>query len=135
MPDSTVSTPDGVIDARGATAARISTGAVQLLNEYTGRGPTKAQTIINSESVAIVLQDTLTKGERQLVKAGLEDDVLNTRHAYQGVMKQDLIALVETNVQRKVVAFLSANHAEPDVAVEFFLLESQASDDGASATA
>ena len=133
MPDSTVSPPGGGLDTRGATAARISTGAVQLLNEYTGRGPTKAQTIINGDSVAIVLQDTLTKGERQLVQAGLEDEVLNTRHAYQGVMKKDLVALVETQLERKVSAFLSANHADPDVAVEFFLLEPLTGDgDGAA---
>jgi uncharacterized protein YbcI len=117
--------------ARGQASSAISTGAVQLVNEYTGRGPTKAHTIINRDSVAIVLQDTLTKGERSLVAAGQADHVLAMRHSFQEVMREDLVALVEGNVHRKVIAFLSDNHLDPDVAVEFFLLEPTV--DGASA--
>ncbi len=112
---------------RGETAAQISTGAVKLLSEYTGRGPTKAHTILNRDTVAIVLRDTLTKGERSLVSGGKGDEVLRTRHAYQQVMGHDLTALVEQAMDRKVIAFLSANHFDPDVAVEFFLLEPDSS--------
>jgi uncharacterized protein YbcI len=108
---------------RGELGARISTGAVKLLSEYTGRGPTKAHTILNRDSVIIVLRDTLTKGERSLVAAGKQEEVQRSRYAYQQVMGEDLTALVEDAVDRKVIAFLSANHLDPDVAVEFFLLE------------
>lgn len=45
----------------------ISTAAVQLLHEYTGRGPTKAKTLINDDVVTLLLADTLTKGERNSV--------------------------------------------------------------------
>jgi uncharacterized protein YbcI len=110
-------------NGRGETAARISTGAVQLLNEYTGRGPTKSQTILNRDSVTIVLRDNLSKGERTLVSAGKDDEELQSRHAYQQLMREDLTALVEGAINRKVIAFLSANHVDPDVGVEFFLLE------------
>jgi uncharacterized protein YbcI len=108
---------------RGEIASRISNGAVQLLSEYTGRGPTKAHTIINRDSVSIILQDTLTKGERSLVAAERSEEVLRTRYAYQQVMSDDLSGLVERATDRTVIAFLSANHLDPDVAVEFFLLE------------
>jgi uncharacterized protein YbcI len=107
----------------GEIGSRISNGAVQLLSEYTGRGPTKAHTIINRDSVTIILQDTLTKGERSLVAAARPDEVLRSRHAYQQVMRDDLSDLVERATDRTVIAFLSANHLDPDVAVEFFLLE------------
>jgi|SRR5215213_10237257 len=109
---------------RGELSAEIATGAVQLLSEYTGRGPTQSHAIINRDSVTLVLRDTLTKGERRLVASGKEDEVLRSRYAYQQVMKDDLTALVTRVVGRKVVAFLSANHTDPDVAVEFFLLDS-----------
>lgn len=108
----------------GEISARISTGAVQLLSEYTGRGPTKAHTILNKDSVTIILRNLLTKGERSLVAADKGDEVLRSRYAYQQVMRVDLSELVERAVDRKVIAFLSANHLDPDVAVEFFLLES-----------
>src|SRR5690242_14869897 len=108
---------------RGEVGSRISTGTVQLLREYTGRGPTQAHTIVNRDSVTIILQETLTKGERSLVAAERSDEVLRTRHAYQQVMRSDLSELVETETDRTVIAFMSANHLDPDVAVEFFLLE------------
>jgi uncharacterized protein YbcI len=106
----------------GSIAADISRRAVQILREYTGRGPTKARTIISKDTVAIVLADTLTKGERSLVGMGEREHVLHTRRNYQELMRDDLVSLVEELSGRPVHAFFSANHIEPDYAVEFFLL-------------
>jgi uncharacterized protein YbcI len=121
--------PDTQAD-RGKVASEISNSAVQLLRDYTGRGPTKAHTIINRDVVTIVFRDTLTKGERKLVSGGFKDEVLHTRHMYQGAMRDDLVALVERNCGRKVVAFMSDNHIDPDIGVEFFILESHAGAQG-----
>jgi uncharacterized protein YbcI len=104
-------------------AAMLSTGAVQLLHEYTGRGPTKAKTFINEDLVTIVLADTLTKGERTLVEAGQSDRVIELRHEYQMIIREELVALVERELDRKVVAFMSQNHIDPDLGVEVFVLE------------
>jgi uncharacterized protein YbcI len=57
-------------------SAMISTSAVQLLHEYTGRGPTKAKTLINEDVVTLLLADTLTTAERRLVDTGRSDRVL-----------------------------------------------------------
>src|SRR5436305_10576450 len=43
-------------------SAKIATSAVQVLHEYTGRGPTKAKTTIDESVVTILLADTLTTG-------------------------------------------------------------------------
>jgi uncharacterized protein YbcI len=104
-------------------AAMISTAAVRLLHEYTGRGPTKAKTMINDNVVTLLLADTLTKGERKLVERGRSDQVLGLRHEYQVVMRDDLVHIVERQLERKVVAFMSENHIDPDLAVEVFVLE------------
>ena len=101
----------------------ISTAAVQLLLEYTGRGPTKARTMINDDVVTILLADTLTKGERKLVDNCRSDRVLQLRHDYQLTMRDDLVAVVERQLGRKVIAFMSQNHIDPDLAVEVFVLE------------
>jgi uncharacterized protein YbcI len=101
----------------------ISTAAVQILHEYTGRGPTKAKTLINKDMVTIVLADTLTQGERTLVENGRSDRVLELRHDYQHVMRDDLVKLVESRLDRKVIAFMSQNHIDPDLAVELFILQ------------
>jgi|SRR5947207_10171433 len=109
--------------ARGSTSAAISNGAVVLLHEYTGRGPTKARTTINHDSVMILFGDSLTKAEKTLAEKGDGAVVLQMRHRFQQAMREDLIALVEEHTGRKVVAFMSANHIEPDLAAEVFVLE------------
>lgn len=106
----------------------ISTAAVQLLHEYTGRGPTKAKTLINDDVVTVLLTDTLTKGERKLVDSGRADRVLQLRHDYQLAMREDLIAVVERQLDRKVLAFMSQNHIDPDLAVEVFVLQPDGAD-------
>ena len=108
---------------RGEMAATISRQGVQILREYTGRGPTKAKTVINHEMVAIILADTLTKGEQRLVELGQKEHVRETRRRYQFAMEDELVALVENVTGRKVIAFLSDNHFDPDIAIESFVLE------------
>jgi uncharacterized protein YbcI len=108
--------------------ANISTGAVRLLHDYTGRGPTKARTVINHDSVMILLADILTRGERRLVETGKAERVLELRHDYQTVMRDDLIRLVEGELDRKVIAFMSDNHIDPDMSVEVFVLEPDGDD-------
>jgi len=101
----------------------ISTATVQVLHDYTGRGPTKAKTIINDDLVTVVLADTLTAGERKLVETGRSDRVIRLRHDFQLAMRDDLVAIVERQLERKVIAFMSQNHIDPDLAVEVFVLE------------
>jgi len=107
----------------GPLSAAISDGAVRLLHEYTGRGPTRSRTTIDGDSVMTVLGDTLTRGERKLVESGKAERVLQLRHDFQMAMREDLVELVEGATERKVVAFMSQNHIDPDLAVEVFVLE------------
>jgi uncharacterized protein YbcI len=109
----------------GSKAAAISNAVVRLIGEYTGRGPTRARTHISGDLVAVVLQDTLTKGERSLVRDGEAALVLSTRKAYQSTMREDLTAAIEEITGRPVIAFLSDNHIAPDVAIEAFVLAPQ----------
>ncbi len=100
------------------------------MREYTGRGPTKARTIIDEDLITVVLQDTLTMGERSLVRDGETDLVLTSRKAFQRTMSTQLIAAVERLSGRSVYAFLSDNHIDPDIAVETFVLAPIAGGEG-----
>ena len=113
--------PEGPSNSEIARA--ISNDTVRLMAEYTGRGPTRARTTISNRWVFVTLEDTLTKGERQLVAKGHSDAVLETRKRYQEVMRADLEAAVTRHLGRPVVAFMSDNHVDPDVAIEVFMLE------------
>jgi uncharacterized protein YbcI len=107
----------------GEVALQISNGMVKLLAETTGRGPTKARTMIGHDHVFVTLADTLTKGERTLVAAGHDEDVLNVRARYQSILRESAVELVEGLLGRRVVGFMSANHIDPDLAVEIFVLD------------
>jgi len=109
-------------DSRGGSKAAISNHVVRTMSEYTGRGPTKARTHISDDVVTVVLQDTLTKGERSLVDDDLDELVLTMRKAFQGTMRHDLINGIEQILGRRVIAFMSDNHIDPDVAAEVFVL-------------
>ena len=107
----------------GPHGLAISNLIVRLLSEYTGRGPTQARTHFNDNLITVVVRDLMTKGEHSLIRGGKGELVLEMRRAYQDAMGGELSAGVEGITGRKVVAFLSANHLEPDVAIESFMLE------------
>jgi hypothetical protein len=83
----------------------------------------RAWTSINEDLISVVLRDTLSKGERSLVGDNRGELVLEMRKAYQFTMREDLVAAVEEITGRTVIAFLSDNHLDPDVAIESFVLK------------
>ena len=117
-----MSSPEHIELEPGPRAAAISNALVQLLHEYTGRGPTRARTTISDDLVVCVLADTLTKSERKLVDAGEQHLVLEERSAFQRMIREEAVGAVEGLTGRTVKAFMSNNHIDPDVAVETFVL-------------
>ena len=101
----------------------LSNAIVGLLREYTGRGPMKARTSIRDNVVVIMLEQTLTKGEQVLVKKGRAEQVLALRHQYQEAMREESSAKVAELTGRNVIAFMSANHVDPDLASEIYVLD------------
>lgn len=65
----------------------------------------------------------MTKAERSLVADGELDVVLGMRRKFQRTMRTDLVGEIERITGRKVVAFMSDNHVEPDLAAELFFLD------------
>jgi uncharacterized protein YbcI len=118
----------------GELSAAISNAVVQCTRDYTGRGPTKARTTIGNDIIVTRMEDTLTKGERSLADSGKGDMVTDIRRCFQITMREDLVSRVEELTGRKVIAFMSDNHVEPDMAAEIFVLEPQPDGQGDDAT-
>jgi uncharacterized protein YbcI len=106
----------------GPLAAEISNTVVRALARTTGRGPTKAKTTLGDNGVFVVLQDSMTRGERTLADAGEGEAVLDLRRRWQRVMKDQISREIERLTGRKVIGFMSDNHIDPDLAVEVFVL-------------
>ena len=112
----------------GQLASAISNRVVRVLSDYTGRGPTRARTFLHDDLITVLVQDTLTKGERSLVQDGKSELVMTVRKEFQETMEKELVAGVQELTGREVVAFFSANHIDPDAALESFLMAPRAED-------
>jgi uncharacterized protein YbcI len=114
--------PDDIRETTQSIRTELSAAVVSITRNYTGRGPTRARTVIDRDAVFVLLHDTLTKGERVLVERGQHEQVLELRRTFQDTMRDDYTAAIERLLGRRVTSFLSANSLEPDVACEIFLL-------------
>jgi len=121
--------------ARGEITSAISNAVVHIFAEWVGRGPTRARTVITDNIVTTVLQETLTKAEMRLVQEGGLDAVMQMRRTHQGMMRGALMDAVEQITGRPVVGFFSDHQAEPDYAVEVFILGDEGDEDATPRTA
>jgi uncharacterized protein YbcI len=90
---------------------------------YLGRGPQTAFTFHRANVVVTLMHDVLTKAEKVLVQTGRHADVSEAHGLFRKEMEADFRAVVERLTGRKVLAFLSANQIEPDVAAAIFILD------------
>jgi uncharacterized protein YbcI len=96
---------------------------VALHRDHFGRGPGAARTFVADDLVVCTLTDVYTQVEKTLIRVGHVDRVRETRTMHQLAMEQEFRAPVEQLTGRKVVAFVSSVHFDPDLAVELFVLE------------
>ena len=117
MPDSR---PPGTL---GETLAEISNALVGLHKRYYGKGPVRAKTFLIDNTVLCLLEGGFTIVERTLIDTGRDQIVRDLRHNFQLAMQKQYTDVVESRLGRKVVAYLSQVHTDPDIAVELFMLE------------
>jgi uncharacterized protein YbcI len=103
--------------------AQISTGLVQLHSRYYGKGPTKAKSHLIDDTLVCMLRGGFTTVERTLVDTGRSDPVYHMRRSFQDAMEDEFRSVVEEATGRKVIAYMSTVHINPDLAFEIFVLE------------
>ena len=119
--------PEGSNDL-GRRAAAVSNAITRLHAEYHGRGARTTRTVIQRNYVITFLEDIYTPVERTLLEAGYDEQVKETRQTFQMAMRERFSAAVEEIMERKVIAFMSQSHVNPDYAAEIFILEPHGSD-------
>ena len=93
------------------------------MREHYGRGPIKAKTYVLDNLIVCVLTDGFTAIERTMMTGGEPERVLDMRRDFQRMMKERYGDMVEQLTGRKVLAFLSQTHVEPDLTIEIFLMD------------
>jgi uncharacterized protein YbcI len=106
-----------------AAAVAVGNAITRLHREHYGRGATVTRTLTNRDHVVVFLEDIYTPLERTLIEAEDWETVKQTRQAFQMAMRQPFSAAVEQAMGRKVLAFMSQVHLNPDMAAEIFVLE------------
>lgn len=115
--------PDGAnTPADGETACAIANRIVGLLREHAGRGPTKAKCSITPDLVVVTLGDCLTTLETRLAASGNRELVRLVRLELHEGLRLEGSAIVEELTQRQVVAYLTAQQHDPDLAILIFYL-------------
>jgi uncharacterized protein YbcI len=114
--------------AGGALLTAVSNAVVRIVRDYTGRGPTQARASIRDNLVVVLMQETLLKAEHSLINDDKAKLVVEMRRSFQQTMRGELSRAVEQLTGRKVVAFMSDSHLEPDYSIEVFVLEPDATD-------
>ena len=97
-----------------------------IQKEHYGRGPAFARTYINDDTVTVLMRGGYTKAEQTLLESGRGAAVIEQRMAFQAAIRPRFEAEIERILGRKVIAFMSANHQEPDLMAEIFVLDSLA---------
>ncbi|MGH2895311.1 MAG: Na-translocating system protein MpsC family protein [Solirubrobacteraceae bacterium] len=107
----------------GRLLAEITDRLVLLIREHYGRGPINAKTYFLDNLIVCVLSDGFIAIERTMMEGGSPDRVLELRREFQRLMETRYTEMVEELTGRKVLAFLSQAHVEPDLTVEMFLMD------------
>jgi uncharacterized protein YbcI len=107
----------------GRLNAALTRALVGIQMQYLGRGPKTASTFHYNNVVVTLMHDVLTAADKLVAQTHRRDAIVSIRHLYQEAMQDDFNAAVERLTEREVVAFISGNHIEPDIAAEIFILD------------
>jgi uncharacterized protein YbcI len=110
--------------AGGNLLAAISTSIVGILREHYGRGPMKAKTYALDDIIVVVMRGSgFTPLEQTIMDSGRPDRVVAMREDFQHVMADRYKHKIEELTGRRVLAFLSQAHVEPDITMEIFFVD------------
>ena len=115
--------PDSPAPIHYSARAAISNAIVRIHARSYGRGPTKARTVMGEDYAMCILENIYTPAERTLIAAGKGAQVTEIRSSFQEVAGHEFVQAVEEVTGRRVRAFLSQVHHDPDVAIEVFLFQ------------
>ena len=116
-------------DDRVRQAVEISNQLTRSHREHFGRGAGNVKTVIQKGFVVTFLEDIYTPFEKTLIAGGHNQLVIDARFAFQQMMRDTYIGIVETVTGRTVRAFISQNHIDPAIAVEMFVLDPEGGDE------
>lgn len=109
--------------ADGAARAELSNALVAIARRDHGRGPTAARVVVADDVAICRMENPFTPQERALIGIGRFADVQAARAALRERLREELRSTVEAHLGRPVIADVAGWYADPDLAVEVFVLQ------------
>jgi uncharacterized protein YbcI len=110
----------------GRLLVAVADGVVRVQRDFTGKGPTTCKAYWAGPDILVVmLRGGYTTAEQTLFEGGHGQAVRESRMKLQDTLGARMSAMIEELTGRKVIAFMSASHQDPDLAAELFVLEPQ----------
>jgi uncharacterized protein YbcI len=103
--------------------AAISREVVGLLKDQVGRGPTRSKTYIHDDCVLLLLREGHVRSEETMFDAGGGRGVAQGRVDISETIRAPLIEVIERQMDRKVVGFMSSSQQHPSLLSFVFVLE------------
>jgi uncharacterized protein YbcI len=111
-------------EQRSNMTLEISNAMVSLYKKQFGRGPTKTRTrFCGDDMIVVILEDTLTPAERNMVKMGEHQRLRDLRMFFQYSSVREFCEPIEQITGRTVRSFLSGIDTEVEgLSMETFIL-------------
>jgi uncharacterized protein YbcI len=107
----------------GEILSAVSNRMVYLHKRYYGKGPTKARSYYMGDVLVCLLRGGFTRAEETLIESGRADLVHEQRGEFQHALRDEFIEAVTDATGRRVEAFMSTTHQDPELICEIFVLE------------
>ena len=102
----------------------VCNAMVGVYKQAFGRGPTKARAhFAGPDLLVVLLEHTLTVGERNLVALGQHERLRELRLFTHYALEDELRSIVERALDRRTIAFMSGIDIRRDLSVELMTLE------------
>jgi uncharacterized protein YbcI len=101
---------------------------VHLHKRYYGKGPTKARSYYVGDLLVCLMRGGFTRAEETLIESGRGDLVHEQRGEFQEALRHEFIEAVADATGRRVQAFMSTTHQDPELICEIFVLEPELED-------
>lgn len=88
-----------------------------------GRGPTKVKTHLHDDCVLVLLREGHTRVEETRFDSGEKRAVAQGRVDVSEIVREPLLEVIESQVGRKVVGFMSSSQQNPDLLSYVFVFE------------
>jgi uncharacterized protein YbcI len=116
---------EGMTSHQGESLAAVSRSIGSLHRRYYGKGPTESKSYLLDDAVLCILRGGFTTVEETLIADGKAREVEAMRRSFQRTMRARFVEVVESELEREVIGYMTQIHTHPDVAIEIFLLAPQ----------